>query len=139
MVPHEFLGVPLQPYPLYELVFDLALFGILWAARRREPLVDRPGLLFAVYLGAYSVGRFLLTYLRLEKVWFLGLQEAQMFSLIGFVGAALLHVAAWRGHRGPADERRGSGIAKTLNVTDGGRKAEVNCDSRHRPRSVDDE
>lgn len=92
MIPPELLGVPLHPYPVYELLFDLALFAVLWAARKRRPFVGTPGLLFVAYLGAYSVGRFLLTYTRMEKVWFLGLQEAQVFSIAGFVAAMVLLV-----------------------------------------------
>lgn len=92
MVPPELRGVPLHPYAVYELVFDLALFAVLWAVRKRRPFVAIPGLLFVGYLGAYSVGRFLLTYTRMEKVWFLGLQEAQVFSIAGFVVALVLLV-----------------------------------------------
>lgn len=92
MIPPELLGVPLHPYAVYELLFDLALFAVLWAARKRRPFVATPGLLFVAYLGAYSVGRFLLTYTRMEKVWFLGLQEAQVFSIAGFVAAMVLLV-----------------------------------------------
>lgn len=90
MVPPELLGVPLHPYPVYELIFDLALFGVLWFGRNRAPFVTIPGLLFVAYLGTYSVGRFVLTYTRMEKVWFLGLQEAQVFSLVGLVTAIVL-------------------------------------------------
>lgn len=92
MLPPELRGVPLHPYAVYELLFDLALFAVLWAARKRRPFVATPGLLFIAYLGAYSVGRFLLTYTRMEKVWFLGLQEAQVFSIAGFVAAMVLLV-----------------------------------------------
>lgn len=92
MLPPELRGVPLHPYAVYELLFDLALFAVLWAARKRRPFVATPGLLFVAYLGAYSVGRFLLTYTRMEKAWFLGLQEAQVFSIAGFVAAMVLLV-----------------------------------------------
>lgn len=92
MLPPELLNVPLHPYAVYELLFDLALFAVLWAARKRRPFVATPGLLFVAYLGVYSVGRFLLTYTRMEKVWFLGLQEAQVFSIAGFVAAMVLLV-----------------------------------------------
>lgn len=90
MLPAELRGVPLHPYPVYELLFDLALFAFLWIARQRQPFVAIPGLLFVAYLGAYSAGRFVLTYTRLEKVWFLGLQEAQVISLAGFIAATVL-------------------------------------------------
>lgn len=92
MVPPDLLGVPLHPYPVYELMFDLALFGVLWSVRKRPPFATAPGLLFVFYLGVYSIGRFLLTYTRMERVWFLGLQEAQVFSIAGFVAAMVLLV-----------------------------------------------
>lgn len=103
MVPPELRGVPLHPYPVYELIFDLALFGLLWWARRRESFTATPGLLFVAYLGLYSIGRFLLTFTRVEKVWFLGLQEAQIISLLG-LGVALLLLI--RFERRPTDRAR---------------------------------
>lgn len=109
MLPPNLLGVPLHPYAVYELLFDLALFAALWFARKRAPFVTTPGLLFAAYLGAYSVGRFFLTYTRMEKVWFLGLQEAQIFSLVGLVAAIVLVVLL---RRAPTD-RAGRRLAAT--------------------------
>lgn len=113
MLPPELRGVPLHPYAVYELVFDLALFATLWAARKRPQFVRTPGLLFVAYLGVYSVGRFALTYARMEKVWFLGLQEAQVFSLVGLLLAiALLFVV----RRAPTD-RPGPRLAATIRAT----------------------
>lgn len=103
MVPPELLGVSLHPYPAYELLFDLALFILLWAARKRRPFVSNPGSLFVLYLAAYSLGRFLLTYTRMEKVWFLGLQEAQILSIAGLAVAIILAIILWR----PAGGARG--------------------------------
>ena len=69
-----------HPAVAYELLFDLALVGIFWPLRNRL----RPhGMLFTLYLAAYSAGRFFLSFLRQEdKVYFLGLQEAQIIALI---------------------------------------------------------
>ncbi len=78
------LGVPLQPVFAYEALWDLALFALLWAFRRR---VRQPGYLFAVYLGLYAVGKFGLTFFREERVWALGLQEAQLVAALLLVGA----------------------------------------------------
>lgn len=104
MVPPELRGVPLHPYAVYELVFDLALFAVLWFVRKRGPFATTPGLLFVAYLGIYSAGRFLLTYTRVEKIWFLGLQEAQVFSFVGFVAAIVLLLVLVR--RAPTDRTR---------------------------------
>lgn len=79
MVPPELLGTPLHPYAVYELVFDLALLGLLWKLRS---VYKVDGMLFLTYAGVYAAGRFLLTYFRVEEVWFFGLQEAQVVALV---------------------------------------------------------
>lgn len=109
MLPPELRGVPLHPYAVYELVFDLALFAALWAARNRRPFVSTSGLLFVAYLGVYAVGRFVLTYTRMEKEWFLGLQEAQVLSLAGLITALILLVVMRR----LATDRPGPRLATT--------------------------
>lgn len=78
------IGVAFQPTFFYEMLLSLLLFGILWSARRH---VHVDGRLFALFLGLYAVGKFTLTFLRTETVWFWGLQEAQLISL-GLVGIA---------------------------------------------------
>lgn len=91
MLPPELLGIPLHPYPVYELFFDLAVLGLLW---RLRGVFKRDGVLFLTYAGIYSTGRFLLTFFRMEQVWFWGLQEAQVISLL--VLALTLPLLAWR-------------------------------------------
>lgn len=105
MVPADLLGVPLHPYPVYELIFDLGLLAVLWIVRTRRPFVGTPGLLFVVYVAAYSAGRFLLSYTRAERVWFWGLQEAQVISLIALLVALAVLVAMWLRQQ-PGDRRR---------------------------------
>ena len=91
LVPHEWLGVPLHPYPVYELLFDVALLAALWRLRgARIPA----GMLFLLYVVGYSIGRFLLTFYRVEQVWFWGLQEAQVISLLTL--ALALPFLVWR-------------------------------------------
>ena len=91
LVPSGYLGVPLHPYPLYELLFDLAILAVIW---RLRSVFKRDGLLFLTSAALYSVGRFLLTFYRVEKVWFWGLQEAQVVALVVF--AAAVAVLVWR-------------------------------------------
>lgn len=91
MLPPELLGTPLHPYPVYELVFDLAVLGLLWRLRY---VYRADGLLFLTYAGVYAAGRFLLTFFREEQIWFLGLQEAQIVALAVLVVAVPL--VAWR-------------------------------------------
>ncbi len=91
MVPRDLLGVPLHPYAVYELLFDLAVLALLW---RLRGAYKTDGLLFLTYAGVYAVGRFVLTYFRVEQEWFWGLQEAQVISLA--VLAVTLPLLAWR-------------------------------------------
>ena len=71
------LGVSTQPTVVYELLFDLALFGVLLAVRHRLKV---SGSLFLIYLATYSAGRFLFSYLR-ENTTYGGLREAQIIAL----------------------------------------------------------
>ena len=91
VLPPELLGVPLHPYPLYELLFDFAVLALLW---RLRPVFKVDGLLFITATGLYALGRFLLTFYRIEKIWFWGLQEAQVVALAALVAMLLLLV--WR-------------------------------------------
>ena len=95
MVPADLLGVPLHPYPVYELLFDLGLLAVLWVVRTRPPFAVTPGLLFVTYVATYSIGRFVLSFTRVEKVWFWGLQEAQVISLIALLVALAALIAMW--------------------------------------------
>ncbi len=91
MLPPDLLGVPLHPYPVYELLFDLALLGLLWKLR---DIYKTDGLLFLTYAGVYAAGRFFLTFFRMEQVWFFGLQEAQVVSLAVLV--LTVPLVSWR-------------------------------------------
>ena len=84
MVPE--LGVAYEPVFLYEMGWDLALFGALLALRGRL----RRGGLFALYLGSYAVGKFAITSLRTERLWVGDLQQAQLLAV-----AALLVALGW--------------------------------------------
>ncbi|MBI2935164.1 MAG: prolipoprotein diacylglyceryl transferase [Chloroflexi bacterium] len=93
------IGVAAHPAVVYELLFDLALFGILYRLRNR---LTPPGSLFVVYLGAYSLGRFFLTFLRQGNVFAGGLLEAQVVSLLAMAFAAPYLLAKTRRSKGGA-------------------------------------
>lgn len=79
------LGEPTHPYPLYEIAWNLAVLGIIWRLRRQE----RPdGTVFLVYLLLYSLGRFLLTFVRQETILLFGLQQAQLLAVVLAFAAA---------------------------------------------------
>lgn len=86
-IPTDLLGVPTHPYPLYDLALNVGIFALLWRARAR---VRPDGALFLIYLALYALGRFGLTAVRQERVWFWGLQEAQVLAVGAFVAALAL-------------------------------------------------
>ena len=60
---------------------DLVILGLIWPLRHRL----RPrGMFFALYLATYSVGRFFLNFLRVDKEY-ASLNEAQIVALVVMV------------------------------------------------------
>lgn len=86
MVPQ--LGVYYTPTPAYEMIMNLAIFALLWRLRKRQ-LPD--GALFLLYLVLYAAGRFVVTFWSSYQTVALGLNQAQLVSLVAFaVGLPLL-------------------------------------------------
>ena len=70
---------PTHPAVVYEMLWDIAVLALIWPLRNRL----RPhGMLFALYLGVYSLGKFFVHFLRLDKEWAIGLAEAQFIAII---------------------------------------------------------
>ncbi len=68
-----------HPIGAYELLLALAVFGVIWFMRDRL----RPsGMLFVGLLVLYSLGRFFLSFMRVDKDWLAGLDQAQLISLV---------------------------------------------------------
>ena len=84
------LGQAYQPTQVYEMVWDLAIFGFLWWAR---PRIKTDGLLFLVYLALYSVGKFAVSFWRQESLFLFSLQEAQVVSLAALAFAIIAGVS----------------------------------------------
>jgi len=79
-----------HPTFLYESLWDVLVFALLVGVFRKR--VERaPGALFLIYLGLYSVGRFLTEALRTDALMLGPIRVAQLVSLLG-VAAALLGV-----------------------------------------------
>ncbi|MGI2336230.1 MAG: prolipoprotein diacylglyceryl transferase [Dehalogenimonas sp.] len=98
MIRPELAGLPVHPYALYEMLWNgLGLAVIMWL--RRRPLRD--GIVFLAFAAFYAAGRFLLTFIRVENDFFLGLHHAQIIALgmmiAAGVGALLLRRAGRRG------------------------------------------
>jgi len=83
-------GVSRFPAPLVEMAFHLACGAALIVLFRRKRL---PGRLFALYLVAYGVFRFLTEFLRVTPKVFDGLSAYQWFSMMMVLaGAAALYL-----------------------------------------------
>lgn len=83
--------VAYHPAAVYELLFNLSFFALLYYLRFRLP---KPGLLFALYLVGYSLGQFLLFFLRTEPLVAFGLKQAQLTAVV--VSLAGLLIGWWR-------------------------------------------
>lgn len=97
MIPPDLFGVPTHPYPVYEMLWNgLFLFFIL----KYRSYFRKDGLLFLSYLTYYSLGRFVLTFVRQEKIWLWGLQEAQVVAIaIMVVSITVFVYLSLRGRR----------------------------------------
>ncbi|HEV8193280.1 MAG TPA: prolipoprotein diacylglyceryl transferase [Ktedonobacterales bacterium] len=89
--PHSFapLGIPFQPAPVYEILFNLAALAILFPLRHRLPKI-RAGLFFVLYLMLYAISQFIVFFYRGSEPFtpFLGingLKQAQWTAIIVFL------------------------------------------------------
>lgn len=99
MLPRELLGQPTHPYPAYEIIWNgFVLLGI-WQLERR---VKKDWILFLSYLSFYSLGRFILMFVREQRTWIWGLQQTQVVALLVLVVAvpAVIHLARRKEQRG---------------------------------------
>ncbi|MDD4859719.1 MAG: prolipoprotein diacylglyceryl transferase [Dehalococcoidales bacterium] len=87
VVPEGLYGVPTHPYPVYEMLWNGLVLGFLLAIRRR---FKTDGMMFLSYLILYSVGRFGLSFVRIEDIVFLGLRQAQVIAVITVLVAVAL-------------------------------------------------
>ena len=85
----EYFNTPTQPYPLYEMVLNLLLFGALFVVARRTRF---DGAVFLAYCVGYSLIRFFLTFTREEAQFLFGLQQAQVISIVAIIIAAYLYL-----------------------------------------------
>jgi len=70
---------PSHPAILYEMIWNMAVLAIIWPLRNRL----RPhGMLFVLYGGLYSVGRFFISFLRVDKEYLFAFNQAQIIAII---------------------------------------------------------
>ena len=95
----EGVGVSVQPVIAYEMIWNMLALLVIWKLRGKL----RPdGMLFVVYLALYSVGRFMISFARTDKVWALGMQEAHYIALL--VLAITIPILAIKARYTPRDE-----------------------------------
>jgi len=85
------LGIPVHPTQIYEIIYNLIIFGVLLLLRKRF----RPdGSLFMVYLSLYAVWRFSIGFIRDGKELLFGLHEAQIISILVLI--VTITLMAWK-------------------------------------------
>jgi phosphatidylglycerol---prolipoprotein diacylglyceryl transferase len=79
--PHSFApqGIAVLPTMIFEIVYDLIVFGILMLLRGK---LKPQGSLFVVYFALYSVWRFGIDFIRDGTPFLFGLHQAQVIGLI---------------------------------------------------------
>jgi phosphatidylglycerol:prolipoprotein diacylglycerol transferase len=93
MIPANYVGIPTHPYPVYDMLWNLFVLGLVLVFRSR---FKQDGVILSSYLGLYAIGRFILTFFRQENVLFWGLQEAQVVSVFILIGATAVLLYFWR-------------------------------------------
>jgi phosphatidylglycerol:prolipoprotein diacylglycerol transferase len=82
LIPANLLGVRTHPTPVYEQLWLLVMLGILLYV---IPRLKTNGLAFLAYIWLYSLGRFFISFYRVNNIIFLGLREAQLIALAGII------------------------------------------------------
>lgn len=77
-----------HPTFLYESLWNLLVFGILWFGLRKR-LQERRGALTLCYLGLYSIGRFFVEGLRIDSLMLGSFRAAQVVSLLLVVASGV--------------------------------------------------
>ncbi len=87
-------GAYRHPTFLYEFIWNILIFAALLLIR--EKIKPKPGILFAVYIGGYSAGRFVIESFRTDSLMFASLRAAQVTSTIMIIFAAGLAYYLYR-------------------------------------------
>lgn len=93
--PYAPFWVATHPAPIYEIIWDLIIFALLWRLKGR---LKPPGAFFLLMVAMYSFGRFFISWVRAEPAVVGPLHEAHIISLILFLGAVALLIykkVAW--------------------------------------------
>jgi phosphatidylglycerol---prolipoprotein diacylglyceryl transferase len=81
------IGLPVHLAVGYELIWDMLIFALLLLMRRTAG----QGKMFWSYVLLYSLGRFWISFYRVDAIQAFGLRQAQLIALVGIVlGGAML-------------------------------------------------
>lgn len=112
------VGVAVQPVIAYEMIWNALALVLIWNLRNRL----RPdGMLFALYLALYALGRFGITFFREDRVWGdFGMQEAHYIALLVLIITVPLLIIKARPR--PAEET--AAILDSAELVERGTRAE---------------
>lgn len=82
-------GVKVHPTFLYESIWNLGVFILLWFTRKKKKY---EGQIIVWYIGLYSLGRFFVEGLRTDSLMLGPLRMAQVISLVGVIGSIIAHI-----------------------------------------------
>lgn len=95
LVPPSPPNALVQPTPVYELLFALVIFWVLWKlGDKHKPI----GWLTGMYLVLSGIGRFLVEFVRINPKLYLGMSNAQVAALGSVLAGAAMIVWATRTH-----------------------------------------
>jgi phosphatidylglycerol:prolipoprotein diacylglycerol transferase len=88
------IGVPVHPTQVYEIIYNLMVFGVLMMLKNR---FCPDGSLFLIYLVFYAAWRLGIDFIRDRNILFIGLDEAQLISIVVliFAGVQLIWKTRW--------------------------------------------
>lgn len=93
LVPPNPPNALVQPTPVYELLFGLALAWLLWQlGRKLRPI----GWLTGLYLVLSGVGRFLVEFVRINPRLYWGMSNAQVAAVGSIIVGAVVMLVTWR-------------------------------------------
>ncbi len=106
LVPVYPASAMVQPTPVYELLFALLVFWVLWKLGERARPV---GWLTGLYLVLSGVGRFLVEFVRINPKLYFGMSNAQVAAL-GSVGVGIGVIAMALSRRVPSEPEQPESI-----------------------------
>ncbi len=68
-----------HPVIVLEMAWNMLALAVIWQLRGR---LKPAGMIFALYIALYSIGRFGVSFLREDRIWALGMQEAHYIALL---------------------------------------------------------